>query len=439
MRVFGERARPRLLVVGDDLPTGLAEHLSALVPTIRFVSPGDEIWTVRQLEFDAAVLWSCFTRLEEHMCVVQFSDGKSWGGNIRSPNGQAHFEVRESGVSVSTEFVIPDEVPRAVEQLVESDLLPRVIASDTLPHVFDLVHTAGAQPGPSDRSLIYRGFLQDADGLNIAGRYTRPTNAEWWCVPSIVSHPERWVAAALEEWRSLECGRFPALGDWRLNAGWQTVEELSLAGVLDVVLAEGAAAERAHNERLAGITAEQQVARQQADEGERRLLTAAGDDLVAEVMATLAEFGLSVVDVDATSATKGDKLEDLRIADPLLPGWIALAEVRSYAGGAQLKDLFRISRFDARFALAADRLPDRLWYVVNHFSGTDPHSRPMPLSASPGEVAAFADNRGLVVDTRDLFRLRVWVRQSPDRRERVRRLLRESTGVLDVSVMSETD
>src|SRR4051794_2177165 len=40
-----------------------------------------------------------------------------------------------------------------------------------------------------------------------------------------------------------------------------------------------------------------------------------------------------------------------------------------------------------------------------HFAGDDPATRPPPFATSPGDVAVFADEGGLVIDTPSMFRL----------------------------------
>lgn len=50
--------------------------------------------------------------------------------------------------------------------------------------------------------------------------------------------------------------------------------------------------------------------------------------MVAEVVATLREFGFTVVDVDAGLSVEGDRREDIRVGDVSLPGWLAREEVR---------------------------------------------------------------------------------------------------------------
>jgi hypothetical protein len=102
---------------------------------------------------------------------------------------------------------------------------------------------------------------------------------------------------------------------------------------------------------------------------------------------------------------EGDRREDLRVTIPDDPAWIAIVEVRGYRGGAQVKDLMRLARFRSRFRTETGAEPDASWYVVNQFLGVDPGGRQRVLSGNPDEVSEFAADDGLVIDTRELFRL----------------------------------
>jgi hypothetical protein len=168
--------------------------------------------------------------------------------------------------------------------------------------------------------------------------------------------------------------------------------------------------------------------RERADRADRRLLTAQGDDLRAEVISALKDIGFTVTDVDTEAAKKGDLLEDLRVTDPDSPGWIALAEVRGYGAGAKVSDLQRIGRFVERYIKAEGKPPSSRWYVVNHHIGWDPSIRPTPLASNREEVELFSEVDGLVIDTRSLFTIRHEVRTGLKTEALARRSFRESRG-----------
>ena len=158
-------------------------------------------------------------------------------------------------------------------------------------------------------------------------------------------------------------------------------------GALDEAHAEAVAR---YEEEKQSLYAELAGASETAEAGPRRLLTAQGEGLKVEVAAALSDLGFEVTDADAQHAQKGDLLEDLRVLDPEDPGWVALAEVRDYGGGAKVGDLLRIGRFVSRYSAAEGRPPSAAWYVVNQFVDSDPGSRPQPLASNAGSVGARA-------------------------------------------------
>ena len=110
----------------------------------------------------------------------------------------------------------------------------------------------------------------------------------------------------------------------------------------------------------------------QADKGSRRLLTSEAGDAEEAVAEALEALGFKVERVDSTLLTDEAKVEDLRVTDSDDPEWLALAEVRSYRGGAKLADLMKLSRFGMLHAATHGAPPSRTWYIVNQFRGTRP-------------------------------------------------------------------
>ncbi|MGX5653620.1 hypothetical protein ACWKWC_02465 [Geodermatophilus nigrescens] len=430
MELIGRKERPRLLVIGEGEGTELGEHLSRLAPTVRFLAQASELADVRQLDWDAVVLWQQDAELEDHLFVLQF------GGDYTAPYKitNATVALHLGGPTVSTEFFIPEEdLPDAIATLVRRDLVPTVQArqhNDTLRlRVFSRMLTSE----PQDRIRILstmQPFLMDADQRPIAGAYrrTRDGHSQWWRLPSYTPNAERWASAAFASWRDKNPEVFPAEAGWSQNEAWQTDAELRVAAEIARLSADRERLIARLDEQVAAAAQALTEARAQADAGERLLLTAQKDDLVAEVKATLEEFGFSVIDVDKAISQPGDRREDLRVVDPDAHDWIALSEVRGYGKGAQLNDLLRIGRFVARFLKEQQREPDATWYIVNHFVGSDPGSRPRPLQSNPDEVETFAEGGGLVVDTADLFRLRMSVRRGEQSPDNARRMLREARG-----------
>jgi hypothetical protein len=118
-----------------------------------------------------------------------------------------------------------------------------------------------------------------------------------------------------------------------------------------------------------------------------------------------------------------------------------MVEVRGYKRGAQLKDLLRLGRFRTRFVQEEFRLPNAMWYVVNQFAEDDPAARPPVLSANPNEMATFAEDDGMAIDTADLLRLWLAVQAGIRSTDEVRSALVRLTGVArsDMPEQSQVD
>jgi hypothetical protein len=255
----------------------------------------------------------------------------------------------------------------------------------------------------------------------VAGSYRRINGTECWVLPpGQLTHD--WITAAVKRWIPMVETR--KAKPWRSDLHWQTVEERRRHREL----AELDTERRKIDDREMALQSELEQLEGSGDIVERRLLLAQGDDLKLGVIDALRELDFEVVDVDEESARPGDKVEDLHVKDD---DWIALAEVRGYGGsqGAKVSDLLRINRFVRRWERANRRSPDAVWYIVNQAIGVDPGARPRPLASNPDEVAEFQNDEGLVIDTRDLFRLQMAVRASELPLETARTTLKTSRGV----------
>jgi hypothetical protein len=104
-------------------------------------------------------------------------------------------------------------------------------------------------------------------------------------------------------------------------------------------------------------------------------------------------------------------------------------QIRGYADAAKLSDLQRLTLFAEQFSARNGSLRTSCWYVVNQFLNTDPDLRPLPLENSKEDVARFAKNGGLILDTRELFQLVRAVDAGRLASAEARRMLRSSTGI----------
>jgi hypothetical protein len=310
-------------------------------------------------------------------------------------------EVQDHG----TEFSIPESVPAGLVRALIEACLPTVTSRD-LNYVIGTVGLKAAQTAsPSEVSP----FLLTASGWTAAGRFARlEDRAECWVFPAGCD-PVRLTSYALTELGVRYPDRFPPSEPWTQNPRWMTFAELREQREASRLQEERALA----NARLDQLERESQGrlndATQSADSGERRLLTAQGADLVAAASQALTELGFCVQNMDDIWPS-GDHREDLRLTSPGHPDWEAIVEVRGYARGAQMNDLMRLARFARRFQEEVGKWPPATWYVVNQFSNGDPSERDQALASNPSELEEFKLNDGLVLDTRELFKLLMRVR-----------------------------
>jgi len=430
MKKYGERPKPRLLIAGYE--ESFADAVSDVFPTTRVLK---STWgEVDQTEYDAVVGLGHLGGSADHLCTLAMH-GCGISPHLESNAVKYVPPLMYSGgdrASVSKEFYVPSELPDVVRESIERRLLPVLSQRESNPTLqWDVASLSFArvQSLPSVRPVI-EPFVETPSGSILAGRFERKGgDSECWVVPEDDPEAaEAWLRVAVEVWRERWPSRFPLSVKWRTSPDWRTPAENKLVEKLEKLRSERAtflkklgSAEAELQAKLAAISAE-------ADVAERKLLTESGAALTSAVGRCLQDFGFNVEDADAT-ATKGDLLEDLRVEDATADGWVALVEVKGYAGGANVTDLGRFTRLTRRFMAREDREPDALWYVVNQFRRQNPSDREPILRANEPELQAFATaDSGLAVDTADLFRLRKAVIQGVVSADEARRLLRESSG-----------
>lgn len=207
---------------------------------------------------------------------------------------------------------------------------------------------------------------------------------------------------------------------------WRTPSEDDLEDQLEKIRSDRKRALEKFDAAEAALQRQLEAARLKGRR-DRVLLTGSGTDLAQRVQTCLESFGFRVTDADA-KGTPGDLLEDLQIEDPVVDGWVALAEVTGLSKGAKVGDLGRFPRRIKRFSEKEGRIPDALWYIVNQHRGQNPSGRPPALHANQPELEDFAEGGGLVIDTSDLFRLWKAVGKGTLSAKAARETLRSSTG-----------
>lgn len=128
-------------------------------------------------------------------------------------------------------------------------------------------------------------------------------------------------------------------------------------------------------------------------------------------------------------APAGQKREDLLVQDA---SWVSVTEVKGYEkGNAKQNDLLQLGSAVESYLLRTSRAPDARWYVVNQNFRTPAGLRQQPLAGAGDTVAKFTAQNGLVIDTRDLFRLTRAVASGEVDAAEARRQLRDARGVFD--------
>jgi hypothetical protein len=428
MEIIGSKPSPRILAWGISPESKLGVFINEIAPTVRFVQNVDDLRLVRQTEWDALILSgdppteATGQGLQEHLKVIQFGGSSITGYATTNPSDWIQIGIVLG--SVATEFIIPEDIPSGIHRLVSAALLPW-LQSRTANEMIIQKQSVGLG---KVRDVI-TPFVMDADGRPLAG-FIKLRSREWWWLPEETPNKDMWVAAALSEWSKSDPEKFPPEPIWVKRPQWQTKKERDAASTLETLREERDRVLADLQRREQELARQYEDSRREADRRDRRLLTAQGDALVEEVHASLEEIGFKVQDMDVEQAPKGILLEDLRVEDPVDNDWIALAEVRGYAGGAKVSDFQRIGRFVEHYIRTEGRAPSARWYIVNHNLNTDPSARPSVLAGGAEDVSIFESAGGLVIDTRILFTIRDQVRTGTLELEAARRSIRDAKGIL---------
>ncbi|MFI5732333.1 hypothetical protein ACIA49_19585 [Kribbella sp. NPDC051587] len=386
-------------------------------------------------EFDAAIVfgeppWS----LADHLCVVQFGGPlATQRATIKAEDGNTTnaWALDWTTATKARQFTIPEKVVNeGLAPLIESTLI-RDDAS-----TYQRIHwdTVIGDPWDPLPELDLDAFARDSAGQVLAARMprsSRPDSGELWSLPGSleIEAALEWIAAAVRSWG--DAGRAPFLSTpaWHDKSEWRTYEEDLAAASLLQRTSEIDAIKVKLEAELEELAARQDAARQHAEVHERRLLRAQSDELAEEVARILRSLGFDVIDADELPEhSEGRKQEDLRVSDG---SWVAVAEVKGYArNNAKARDLLQVGKAARVFAVRQGRAPDAQWYVINQSFETSPDARPVPLASAPEELELFAADSGLVIDTRDLFRLQKAVQAGLLSPEDARRVLRDARGVL---------
>jgi hypothetical protein len=403
MNLIGEPVHPQLLIAGFAVDEPAYQAMSQLVQNTMSVNEGFDESKIRIVEWDILVTKGVDLDVSGHMHVL--SMGCQSLGMVQTANGGTSLYF--GGKQPSAMLQVAADLSDPLRRLVSNELVPWLLDQPFRPfiqrHRLSSFSPTDPLAGPD-----VRAFVRDADGNMIAGEFPRAGGRGGgfcWALPFVPAEPQLWLAAALDDWRRRTPDRLPLSPGWRTRNTWRPKAEAKAYRALTELASERERAWAEFDRRERDLEASAQRATKAADQGLRRLLTSQGDDLVMAVASALKTLGFQVVDGDATTPQGTAKGEDLRLTDPDDLDWTNITEVRGYAAGAKTNDLQRLARFAAMTLSRTGAQPTTRWYVVNQFLGNDPDTRQSLLPGADEDVEIFAEDGGLILDTRSLFAL----------------------------------
>jgi hypothetical protein len=394
--------------------------MSRLVPTARLL-PQRRFDTLRAAEWDIVVSKGGSIGAGSHMHGLGL--GCDHLGAIDTEVGP--LRVDYGGSQPSEIMEVPDGLQDSIRRLVTGELIPHLQARSVRPYLRGIMAKGSVPTMP---------FAVDADQHIIAGAFQHTKNRWIWALPYVPEHPELWLAAALEDWHDRTPELVPLMPGWTSREAWMTQDEIAVRADLEALDLERMRIAEKLNTRELELRSAQSAASSAADSGLRLLLTAQAEPLKKETIKALEELEFGVEDMDEKLPPGSPKVEDLRLTDPDELAWTNITEVRGYTAGAKVSDFQRIARFAGLYLQQTGAFPKSSWYLVNQFLDADPDTRQPPLLGAEDDVRVFAENGGLVIDTRELFRLVRGVQEERISPADARRMLRTATGVFKFDI-----
>ncbi len=406
-RVGGQRPRPRVALLGafrdDDM-----NQFARMFPTI-WRAPDVQILDdlVDPRELDLIVIASDVEAVPDRVGETNVICFSQWVDTLPGPLSWTWSET--AGPAETEEFFLPN-IPLQLGRLRDSHLLDVThIRGWTKLHCRSSTHTSEVKSDDA-RDILGAGaiLIERATGSPLGTHYVRADLAlgvAW--LPFATHNQAGWVDAVVAQWAPFSKTAFPGFADWMTAPEWMVPEELELSArilaleqrrkhVLDEIQTE-----------IAQVSTQLTQARSQANAGLRRLITAQDTPLVEEVANVLSEIGFGVVHADLLLGEGEPKREDLRL-QCLAEGrddWNAIAEVRGYKkSGGTIADLSRLYRFATLYEKETGHPPSNLIYIVNGELQLLPSLRQEPLAPASEDVEVFAENKGILIWSVDLFR-----------------------------------
>lgn len=420
------RPRPRAVILGIEEEDFFCEVIHATCPTVVFAEKYSDI---RLTDFDVAIargpnLGDSFPGGPN---VLWFSDEGAVLVGSDNPVNRSTWTAWWDGDKAA-------EFERGQWPLV--DVIGDLV--DTLSPGQTNYMILGTQ-NMLTRKLVEQGSLLREKGaqrgaLAAVVRQQGLVSGEMWILPGrAYTRAGDWLRAAFRQWRGVDPEAFPVV-DWAALPEWMDASQRAAFTLLADHDAQTAVTLHQLAKQRELITQDLDAATAGSRQGLLRLLTAQGEELVAAVISALESMGFVATNSDETRSS-AEKLEDILVADG---DWVAVAEVKGYSKrNARSNDLYQVQKAVTAYVLREGTRPGASWYVVNQSFETPPPLRSPALQSNPDAIKMFANDAGLVVDTRDLFRLTVAVQENTVTKERARDLLKSSTGVLAFPATSE--
>lgn len=392
------RPLPWVVAVGIHEASELGLVLARMGGTVTYV---DQISKVRQEDYHFVVAEGSLTgTVAPHINVLQFLAERSTGSRSNL------FDYRDGSVGLSVgpgaraeRFEVGSGgVRRGLQQLIRQSIIANIPVGGDYGVLSVLMYYGTADLEP---------LVEEVSGKPLGAVRTAPGGAsEWWVLPSMTTDRASWLRAAFAVWKASDASVFPP-DSYGITERWMTHSEVEASAAVAAHQIETSEYLRCRMQELEGLKAEVEAQTAKADHAHRRLLTGQGEPLVDAVAEALRVLGFRVTDSDEEAeANKAAKREDLRLETDLDNNWLALLEVKGYSNrSAKTNDIAQLGRAVGFFESRTGRTPSAQWYVVNARFELPPDERPVPLASSPEDVQDFAEDGGLVVDTRELFQM----------------------------------
>lgn len=415
--IVGESPRPWTIVIGTPNTESGKALVDSLPGTVERRDGSIQIHSVRQANFDAAIIFGPSPHLDEHLMVMQIG-----GRGVHDEIEQESLVTRNMGHS-SLLSIESGNIPEGVSMAEVRALAENIRKKQ--PH--DLIHRF---TGETITSTGITPIIREKDGDACAGWWRRGKKGgpEWWWLPADTPSLASWRTALYSRWNAISPRAFPENAeDWTKSPTWMTPHETSATRALEEHKKETVRILSSRKVEAEELELEIQRIAASVGAASRLLLTAQSKPLVSAVATFLERIGFTVVDSDEQKEEGSYLLEDLKVS---YEGWVCLAEVRGYAKGAKTSDFQRIERAVRHYEREHHSLPNARWYVVNHNLKTNPSLRPAVLAGADDDIEVFAEENGLVIDTRELFQMAKRIEEGRLTPDRARELLMTCTGVL---------